>query len=684
MKPLFCLLVSTVLPAAAAGHNALLPLPQEIRYGTGALEVNGLAIRFAATPAAEDRFAAQRLSSGLSAAGQTLVPVVEAGQGGRAVLLRRTGAVDPLPGADERGGPDGRESYSLTVTPRGAEIRARSSAGLFYAVETLLQMVEGAGEHAVLPAAEVRDWPALPYRGFMMDLGHGQLLRVSEIERQIDHLARFKANQYYFYSEATIELDGYTLVNPDGRYTQDEIRHVVDYGRERHVDIVPCLELYGHLHDIFRVERFSTLSLPRYGGEFDPRNPHVIEVLDSLVEQTAKLFPSPWYHVGFDEPWALGKIGTTTGQDAFRTYIGTMRHVAEQAQKHGKRMMFWADMLSGARIFSTHPELIAELPKGTIAVPWVYDARADFSPYVEPLAKAAVPTVVAPGVWNWNEVFPDYHRSFKNINGLVAEGRKHGTLGVLTTGWTDSAQTIYRSSLAGLAMSAVAGWQSAPLDSNTYFAGYSRLMYPAAVAAEVAPALEELSSAEEIFQQALGGPTMHRFWADPLDPARLPQLEARRDDLHKARLLAESADERLQRALRMKGDPATLECLLLAARMFDYLGMKNLYAIEWAGYFRQLKETPTPDLISLYISHQIGAQNHGMLGDLMDTVTGLRERYRKAWLEESTTYRMGTALARWDAENEYWRAMQVRAGQLPRGRKAGEPFPSIEALRPVR
>ena len=677
-------LILALAPAWGAAHNRLLPQPREVRYGAGSLALDGLAVRFASSPGPEDRFAARELAAGLSAAGQTFVPVADAGASTAAVMLNRTGDPDPLPKADERTGPDAREAYTLTVTPRGAEIRARSSAGIYYGVQTLLQMVEGSGGAAALPAVEIRDWPALPYRGFMMDLSHGQLLRVSEIERQIDLLARFKANQYYFYSEASIELDGYGVVNPEGRYTADQVRHIVDYARERHVDVVPCLELYGHLHDLFRVERFSGLSLLRYGGEFDPRDPKVLAVLDGVVEQTAKLFPSPWYHVGFDEPWALGKIGTAEGKDPFRTYIDVLRHVAAEAQKHGKRLMFWADMLSGARIFSNRPELIGELPKGTIAVPWVYEARADFSPYLEPLAKMSVPTVVAPGVWCWNEVFPDYHRTFSNINGLIAEGKKHNTLGVLNTGWTDSAQTIYRLSRAGLALGAVAGWQAASVDSGTYFADYSRLVYPAPVAAEVAPALEELSSAEEIFQKVLGGPTIHRFWADPLDPARLPQLEAGQEDLRKARLLAESAQEHIARALRMKGDPGTLNSLLLAARMFDYLGMKNLYAVEWAGYFRRLREDSKPDLVSLYISHQIAAQNHGMLGDLMDTVTALKERYREAWLEESTAYRLGSALARWDAETEYWRAMQVRAAQIVRERKKDEPFPPLDALRPKR
>jgi hypothetical protein len=77
------------------------------------------------------------------------------------------------------------------------------------------------------------------------------------------------------------------------------------------------------------------------------------------------------------------------------------------------------------------------------------------------------------------------------------------------------------------------------------------------------------------------------------------------------------------------------------------------------------------------LSNQISAQDHGMLSDLMDAITGLREHYREAWLEESTAYRLGTALARWDAEAEYWRAMQARASQLRRNGPA-----AMDALRP--
>jgi hexosaminidase len=543
-------------------------------------------------------------------------------------------------------------------------------------------MVEGSGRDAVFPAAEIHDWPALAYRGFMMDFSHGQLLRVTEIERQLDLLARFKANQYYFYSELSIEFDGYELVNPgEARYTRDEVRHLIDYARKRHIDMVPCMELYGHLHDLFRVEKFADVGLPRYGDEFDPRNPRALAVIDDLLEQTAKLFPSPWVHVGFDEPWSLGKLGMTPGKDPFKTFIEVLRHVATQAQHRGKHLLYWADINEGANTLSNHPELLNDLPGGAIAAPWVYEAHTNYDAWVEPLARANVPTMVTPAIWNWNEIFPDYHRSFTDINGLTASGKKFKTLGILNTGWTDSAQTLYRQSLAGLVFGAAAGWQATPVDTNTFFADYTAQMYAPAVAAEVATALEQLSTVEGMFQDILQNTTQHGFWRDPLEPNHLARLEKKQDQCRQARLLAETAQEHIARAMRLApGDP-TLNSLYMAARLFDYLGMKSLYVVEWAGYFRQLKENPDTQLVTLYIGIQMNAQDHGMLADLVDASSGLREHYKQAWLEENTPYRLGTALARWDVETDFWLATWHRVNELLRTRGKNEPFPTIDFIR---
>ena len=85
----------------------------------------------------------------------------------------------------------------MRVSNNGAEISAHSSAGLYYAVQTVRQLVEdGAGEK-FLAEVEIHDWPSVAYRGFMMDTSHGPLPTEDEIKRRIDFLARWKANQYY-------------------------------------------------------------------------------------------------------------------------------------------------------------------------------------------------------------------------------------------------------------------------------------------------------------------------------------------------------------------------------------------------------------------------------------------------------------------------------------------------------
>ncbi len=678
---LFCLAIIP-LATALAEHNALLPRPQQVQYGNGNLKLQGLVIQFASPPNAEDQFAAEQLASRLSAVVSAKVEIKQEKSPAKSILLNRNGEGGALPLDMEKPGPDSRESYSLQVTTNGVEIRGKSSAGVFYGVQTLLQMVEGTGADAALPVAVIKDWPALAYRGVMIDFSEGELLRVSEVERQMDLMARFKINQYYFYTEASIEFEGYDIVNPKGRFSREDVRHVIEYARHRHIDVVPTMELYGHMHNLFRYEKYADLALPRYGGEFDPRNPKMYAVLDDWVDQTVKLFPSPWYHVGFDEPWSLGKIGVEPGKDPFKTFMDVLAHISERAKGHGKRIGFFADIEQGASTISKHPELLKDVPPGAIAYPWIYEVRTNYAPFVEPLATRNIPTVVTPGVWGWNELFPDYHRSFFNINELTATGKKFNTLGILNTTWTDSRQTIYRLTYPGIAFGGAASWQADRVNTNSFFHDYCAVTYPPAVAAEIAPALEELSVAEEIFETVLSTTTQSAFWADPLAPGHLKKLQAGEKEVRRGRLLAEEAQERVQRAMRISTDPS-LKSLLLAARMFDYLGMKSLYAIEWAEYFRQLKENPKKELVQLYIGNQMNSTTYGMLTDLREVISELREEYREAWLEEATPFRLQSALYRWDAEWDYWTAVQrLLVQQVFQGWKEGEPFPALESIRP--
>jgi hypothetical protein len=135
----FLLAAFRVTASAIAGHNVLLPQPQQIHYGSGHLRIRGLRVRLVTGPSVEDRFAADQLSSCLSDVAKEPVPVSEGDASGALIALRRTGELAALPLPGEHPGPTSREAYALKITPDKGEVEATSSAGLFYGVQTLCQ-----------------------------------------------------------------------------------------------------------------------------------------------------------------------------------------------------------------------------------------------------------------------------------------------------------------------------------------------------------------------------------------------------------------------------------------------------------------------------------------------------------------------------------------------------------------
>ena len=683
VKLLPALFLVLVAVSRAETPGPLLPKPQKVQYGAGRLDLSSVAIRLSGTPAAEDRFTARELSDALSARLGTKVAVTEGGAAGKTILLRRTGAADPLPGAGDRPGPESREAYSLRVTPEGAQIEAKSSAGLFYGVQTLRQLLTGTGAQSYLPEVQIQDWPSLAYRGVMMDLSHGPMPTEDEIKRQIDFLARWKGNQYYFYSEATIEFKGYPLINPGARYTQEQVRRIIDYGKLRHVDVVPCMEFYGHLHDVFRLERYAGLAAIPYGGEINPRRAEVRAILKDWVNQMGALFPSPWFHIGFDEPWELERAGNDgSGGDPKKLYTDVLAEVAAVLQQRGKQVLFWADLNSGAELFNRYPDLLSLLPRNVIAVPWYYDADLDFTRMVEPFAKTSIPQVIGTGIWGWDELTPDFEVTFANLNGFLEAGRKHGILGLCATNWADSAQVLYRATLPGMAASLVAAWQPGRVDRDPFFAEYGTLLYGPAAATEVGSGLKALTTAQRKLMDALGRETAFRFWDDPLTPSVLERIEKHRGELHECRLLAEEAQEHFDHALAAAPNAFGLSNLRLAARMLDYAGMKFMYAGDVASAFSKMSERPKREEVEFYLGRRVSSRNHSRFGDLMDSISEMREDYRAAWDAEYTPYRKQSALGRWDAEYEYWRRLQARFWEFIDGFKDNDPLPPLQSFRP--
>lgn len=677
--------------SGAAGHGSLLPKPREIRYGSGSLSVRGLSVRVASSSAAEDRFTADQLASWLTAAAATPVQVTEPAAA-HVITLTRTGAEDPLPVPGEHAGPDSREAYLIKITQDGVDVRGRSSAALYYAAQTLRQLVEGAGAEATLPEVEIHDWPSLPYRGVMIDASHGPLPTEAEVKRQIDFLARWKNNQYYLYSEASVELKGYPLLSPGAQFSQDEVRRIVAYARERHIDVVPCMELYGHLHDLFRVERYSHLGIVPHATEFDPRKPEVAALLANWIDQLAELFPSAFFHAGMDETHEapaltdtyifseenMPKGGSRSDIQPAALYVEQFLRVTDLLRKHHKTPMVWADM------FARYPEMISRIPPDTILCPWGYD-RTVYEPYWQPFANSPLPRFIATGVSVWNYVAPNFDLSFDNIDSFLAAGRPHGVIGMINTVWTDDIAVLLRPAFAGLAYGAASAWQTSPVDRGSFFADYARMMYPAA-AAEVSAGLSAISRSEVALAKAIGASseeTLPSYWDDALAPAYLKRAAAQRENFRQTRLLAEDAQEHLSRAIRQGADASTLSDLLLESRMLDYAGMKHLYAAEMADLWRELGEHPQPQKLHYWLTTELSSHNHSRIQDLMDSCGDLQQAYGSAWLDSYTPYRLATVMGKWNAEFQYWWNLARRFREYAWSFHNGDSLRPLEAFSPA-
>jgi hypothetical protein len=677
-----CVLMLFLLLSVRPGfgeHSPLLPRPQQVHYGTGSVPLHAVGIMLPASASNEDHFTAEQLRGWLrdrTGMEAEIGAFGNPGGGDLSIVFDREGATDePLGQPGEQPGPDSREAYDLTVGRHEVKIHARSSAGIYYGAQTVRQLIEGEGAATSLPEVEIHDWPSLSFRGTMVDISHGPLPTEQEIERQLDFLARWKENQYYIYSEDSIELTGYPLLAFGGRLTKDEVRRIAAYGRERHIDVIPNFDLYGHQHDLFRIEKYADLSDQPHGTEFEASNPKVQALLTDWVNQFADLFPSKFVSIGFDETFQIEAATHATGNAAAPAglFVKQLSTVANAFQQRGKTVMAYDD------IMVKYPQIIPQLPKGLIAVAWYYTSEdPTYKRWLGPLEQLHIPHVVQPGVMSYDGITPDNDTTFENIDTFLAAGRHSGAMGLVNSVWADDAQLLFRMSFPGMAYGAAAPWQGVPMDRANFFSDYARQMYPATVAEEIGAALGHMTLAETSIKKLTGEQSMFALWEDPFFPAWYNKLIAHRDDLHQTRMHAEEAETLLLHAKRLGADPETVDCLLLGSELLDYAGEKFQTPLDLTAIWDKF-DSKRPEAGRWWNEweSQVTHYDHSYVIDLMDRISDLKPDYESEWQKEYAPYRMGSALGRWDAEYQYWRGVHEKLRHLNDSTKAGDPLPKL-------
>ncbi|MEV5978152.1 glycoside hydrolase family 20 protein [Streptomyces sp. NPDC052114] len=208
-------------------------------------------------------------------------------------------------GGDEGAGP---ESYTLTVKGERVRIAAPAEAGVFYGTRTLKQEVSG-GRTA--PEGVVKDRPAKPRRGFMLDIARKHF-DAEWIEDRIRELGDLKYNQLglHFSDDQTfrIESDSHPEIVSSDHLTKDQVRRILKLAESRHITVVPEIDSPGHLGAVIRQHPSLQLRDARgiaQRGAVDISKPGAAEIVDDLLKEYAELFPGAYWHLGADEYRAL-------------------------------------------------------------------------------------------------------------------------------------------------------------------------------------------------------------------------------------------------------------------------------------------------------------------------------------------------------------------------------------------
>lgn len=376
--------------AADVVRPAIIPLPQKMELRSGIFKLTpDTSIAADSVSARTARFLAARVRE---VTGYPLNLISAKSGGGGNILLTTKDADTNL----------GLEGYALTVTPDSVVIRAPTQAGLFYGVQTLLQLLPPdifstnriTNVDWQVPCVQIEDWPRFKWRGLMLDVSR-HIFTVQEVEQLLEAMATLKMNVFHWHLTDDqgwrIEIKKYpkltqigawrsgvgfgldpkstTAYGPDGRYggfyTQADIREVVAYAAARHISIVPEIEMPGHsLAALEAYPQFGTpggsftmpLDLGIFNGIYDPAKPETFAFLDDVLVEVCQLFPGKYVHLGGDEvpkdTWksspacqALMKQEGLTNEEQLQGWF--MQRMEKFVAAHGRIPVGWSEIMQG-------------------------------------------------------------------------------------------------------------------------------------------------------------------------------------------------------------------------------------------------------------------------------------------------------------------------------------------------
>src|SRR5882762_6119154 len=362
---ILCVSLYPVMTTAQQPALNLMPLPANVQSGAGSLKVDStfsMAFTGYNEPRLEragERFLRQLArQTGLSLA-------LKPSKSAKATFVIQT---DHASKEIQEVGED--ESYILDVSTASARLRASTPLGAMHGLQTFLQLVDVSPDGFSAPAVTIQDKPRFPWRGLMMDSAR-HFIPLDVIRRNIDGMEAVKMNVFHWHLSENqgfrAESKKFPKLHESGSdalyYTQDEIRELIAYARDRGIRVVPEFDMPGHSTAWFvghpeLASGKGPYEIERRWGIFDPAmdptSEKVYKFLDDFIGEMARIFPDHYFHIGGDEvngkEWdanpkiqAYMKAHEIKNNQALQAYFSG--RVQKLVTKHGKTVVGWDEVL---------------------------------------------------------------------------------------------------------------------------------------------------------------------------------------------------------------------------------------------------------------------------------------------------------------------------------------------------
>lgn len=379
------------------------------------------------------------------------------------------------------------EEYKLSIKKDNIEINASTSKGLFYGIQTLIQIIREYGYS--LPGVIIEDKPYFKHRGFYHDVTRGKVPKLETLMNLVDKASFYKINELQLYIEHTFAFKGMSEVWIDkDPLTSEEIILLDRYCKNKHIELIPSISTFGHLYEVLRTKSFKNLceltetTKPEYSF-VDRMAHHTLNVTDedsiklvgNMLEQFMPLFSSNKFNICCDETFDLGKGKSSKEADRLgigKLYVDFLNKVISIVKEYDKEIMFWGDVILN------HPDLINTIDKDAICVNWNYWCGVEEKD-TRIIAESGRKQYVCPGVGGWSHLMNLMDNAFENIYRMISYGVKYDAIGVLNTNWGDYGHiNLLSSSIPGMIYGAALSWNpSIEKDFNKMYKDISILEF---------------------------------------------------------------------------------------------------------------------------------------------------------------------------------------------------------------